>query len=279
MLGRNLLKGVAAVPLAITLAPPAAFAAQGRNRVRPMEPGWPDASAWAGLDKAVGGRLTRIEAPWAAAVKAPDSPETAALFKAVRNSFHNSESPAFTQSLGWTDAWRSKPSEYVVAVESAEDVSAAVKFARAHDVRLVVKGGGHSYLGGSNAPDSLLIWMKPMREIELHDSFVGKGCAGPGEHAVSLGAGCIWLEAYDAVTTKAGRYVQGGGCTTVGVAGLVQGGGFESFSKSFGTAAANLLEAEVVTADGQVRIANRQLRAPRGGTHLLRRGPARRRQD
>ncbi|HTN96278.1 MAG TPA: BBE domain-containing protein, partial [Nordella sp.] len=53
-----------------------------------------------------------------------------------------------------------------------------------------------------------------------------------------------------------GRYVQGGGCTTVGVAGLVQSGGFGSFSKNFGSAAAGLLEAEIVTADGQVRIAN-----------------------
>ena len=76
------------------------------------------------------------------------------------------------------------------------------------------------------------------------------------ETAVSLGAGCVWLEAYDAVTTKAGRYVQGGGCVTVGVGGFVQGGGFGGFSKGFGTGASNLLEAEVVTADGQVRIAN-----------------------
>jgi hypothetical protein len=65
----------------------------------------------------------------------------------------------------------------------------------------------------------------------------------------------IWLKAYAAVT-KAGRYVQGGGCCTVGVAGLIQSGGFGSFSKNFGLAAASLLEAEVVTADGQVRIAN-----------------------
>ncbi|MEO8809884.1 MAG: BBE domain-containing protein, partial [Rhodanobacter sp.] len=46
------------------------------------------------------------------------------------------------------------------------------------------------------------------------------------------------------------------GCTTVGVAGLVQSGGFGSFSKNYGTAAAGLIEAEVVTADGKVRIAN-----------------------
>ena len=71
-----------------------------------------------------------------------------------------------------------------------------------------------------------------------------------------VGAGAIWMHAYNAVTTKGGRYVQGGGCGTVGVAGLVLGGGFGSYSKSYGTAAASLLEAEVVTADGMVRIAN-----------------------
>ena len=64
------------------------------------------------------------------------------------------------------------------------------------------------------------------------------------------------MHAYNAVTTKGGRYVQGGGCGTVGVAGLVQAGGFGSFSKNFGTAAAGLLEAEIVTADGEVRVAN-----------------------
>jgi FAD/FMN-containing dehydrogenase len=50
--------------------------------------------------------------------------------------------------------------------------------------------------------------------------------------------------------------VQGGGCTTVGVAGLVQSGGFSNFSKAYGTAAAGLLEAEIVTADGKVLVAN-----------------------
>ena len=75
--------------------------------------------------------------------------------------------------------------------------------------------------------------------------------------AVSVQAGAIWMQVYDAVTTQHGRYVQGGGCTTVGVAGLVQSGGFGSFSKRYGSAAASLLEAEVVTADGEVRLANR----------------------
>ncbi len=256
MLRRHLLKGAAALPLALGL-PAAAFAAPLKRRVRPGEAGWPDAAAWAALGQQVGGRLIKIASPLAAAAKAPDSPETAALFKsALHNAFYVGETPALTQSLGWTDAWTSKPSEYAVAAESAADVAAAVNFARKHNLRLVVKGGGHSYLGGSNAPDSLLIWTKHLRAIELHDAFVPKGCKSAPETAVSVGSGAIWLEAYDAVTTQGGRYVQGGGCTTVGVAGLVQGGGFGSFSKGFGTGAANLIEAEVVTADGQVRIAN-----------------------
>ena len=125
-------------------------------------------------------------------------------------------------------------------------------------LRLVVKGTGHSYLGTSNAPDSLLVWTRGMNAVTLHDSFVGQGCEGKVAPvpAVTAEAGCVWIDLYTAVTTNAGRYVQGGGCTDVGVAGLVQSGGFGSFSRGFGTAASGLLEAEIVTADGAIRIAN-----------------------
>ncbi|HLZ75783.1 FAD-binding oxidoreductase [Phenylobacterium sp.] len=260
MLRRHLLKSAAALPLAAGFAGPltAFAAAPARKRVRPGDPGWPSATQWAALKTAVGGRLSKVSSPLTACAKAPDPAACEALFKSLKNPFFIGDEAGLTQTLGWTDAWTSKPSEYAVSPESAADVAAAVTFARRHNLRLVVKGGGHSYLGGSNAPDSLLIWTKKLKAIELHDAFVPQGCQGKvaPEHAVSVGAGCLWLEAYDAVTTKGGRYVQGGGCTTVGVAGLVQGGGFGSFSKGFGTGAANLLEAEVVTADGVVRIAN-----------------------
>ena len=121
-----------------------------------------------------------------------------------------------------------------------------------------MKGGGHSYQGTSCAADSLLVWTRQMNAISLHDAFVAQGCEATQapQPAVSVGAGAIWLAAYEAVTTRGGRYVQGGGCTTVGVAGLIQSGGFGSYSKKFGLAAAGLIEAEVVTADGVARIAN-----------------------
>ncbi len=157
------------------------------------------------------------------------------------------------------DAWTTQPSVYAVAARNGADVAAAVTFAQKHRLRLVVKGGGHSYLGTSNAPDSLMVWTRHMNAIELHDAFVARGGDGrvAPQQAVSIGAGAIWQQAYEAVTTQAGRYVQGGGCMTVGVAGLVQSGGFGSFSKGFGTAAASLLEAEIVTADGTVRVVSR----------------------
>ena len=158
--------------------------------------------------------------------------------------------------LAWNCRFDDARPVAVVRVASAGDVAAAVDFARTHRLRLVIKGAGHSYLGTSNAPDSLLVWTHGMKGITLHDAFVPKGCAVAAQHAVTVEPGVQWVEAYEAVTTKAGRYVQGGGCCTVGVGGLIQGGGFGSFSKRFGLAAAGLLEAEVVTADGQVRIAN-----------------------
>jgi hypothetical protein len=176
----------------------------------------------------------------------------------LKNPCYLGDEIGLTQSLGWVDAWTSKPSVYAMAARTTDDVVAAVNFAREHNLRVVVKGGGHSYQGTSNAPDSLLIWTRKMTAVTMHDAFIGAGCAGRHEpqQAVTVEAGAIWGHVYDAATTRAGRYVQGGGCLTVGVAGLIQSGGFGSFSKAYGTAAASLLEAEIVTADGTARIAN-----------------------
>ena len=259
MLRRHLLKTAAAMPFAAAFASPLPARASGTilpHRVRPADPGWPGEAHWEELKREVGGNLVRPRTVWAVCEASPGTPACLASLADVRNPFALGDNPGGTQVSGWLDAWRPAASAYAVAAHSTADVVEAVKFARLHNLRLVVKGGGHSYLGGSNAPDSLLIWTRAMNRIELHDSFVPQGCTVAPTHAVTLGAGCMWIDAYTAVTTKAGRYVQGGGCTSVGVAGLVQGGGFGSFSKRFGLAAASLLQAEIVTADGVPRIVN-----------------------
>ena len=255
---RRFLSAVSSLSLAAGVPLVAQARAGGADRVRPGDPAWPDEAAWQRLGAAVGGALVRVASPFDACRAQPDSATCAALFKTPANPWAIGDDIALTQTLGWVGAWVSSPSAYAVAARHAGDVVAAVNFARERRIRLVVKGGGHSYQGTSNAPDSLLVWTRRMREVALHDAFVPAGCAGrvAPQRAVSCGAGALWAHLYDAVTTRGGGYVQGGGCTTVGVAGLVQSGGFGSFSKAFGTAAGGLLEAEVVTADGQVRIAN-----------------------
>jgi FAD/FMN-containing dehydrogenase len=268
---RTVLKALAGLPLAglplisgcttsdAGVAAQLALPALPARWLRPGEPGWPGPADWAALGDSVGGRLVKVQAPFAVCEPDAGAAACANLFQGLLDPFYIQESPALTQSLGWTDAWTSQPSAYAVLAQTSADVAAAVNFAREHRVRLVVKGGGHSFIGASNAADSLLVWTRPnMRSVELLGSFVPQGGAGrvEPETAVSVGAGAIWIDAYNAVTTAGGRYVQGGGCTTVGVPGLVQGGGFGSFSKGFGTSGANLLEAEIVTADGSVRIVN-----------------------
>jgi FAD/FMN-containing dehydrogenase len=260
---RDLLRTVATLPLL-----PSAFAAQldrkksgtqrTPRRARPTDPAWPSQSRWEELKRRVGGNLIMVQPLFAACAAEPQGSACLEVLKNARNPFYLGDQPAGTQVSGWLDAWSPAASVYAVAARGAADVAAAVNFARLNNLRLVVKGGGHSYQGTSNAPDSLLLWTRAMNAVSLHDAFVGKGCRGKQDPtpAVTVDAGVMWIDAYDAVTTQAGRYVQGGGCTTVGVAGLVQSGGFGSMSKGFGTAAAGLLQAEIVTADGVVRTVN-----------------------
>nr|WP_314540632.1 FAD-binding oxidoreductase [uncultured Massilia sp.] len=254
---RDVLKASMSAALLHAIAPGKALAAASQRanvRVRPGMPGWPSAQEWQQLHADTGGRLIAPVSPFSQCASRADCADALA---GIENPYYIGDHPALTQTSGWQDAWVSQPSIRAVAARSAQDVAAAVRFARRHNLRLVVKGGGHSYLGTSNAPDSLLVWTRPMNAVVMHDAFVAHGCeADGGQPAVSIGAGAMWSDAYSAVTTRGGRYVQGGGCATVGVAGLIQGGGFGSFSKRFGTAAANLVEAEVVTADGEIRIAN-----------------------
>ena len=211
-------------------------------RCTPDKPCWPAPAEWERLGASLHGKLEQPRPPLAS-----------------KNPFYLQDQPGGTQSTGWLGAWNTASSAYAVAAEDADDIVAAVNFARQHRLRLVIKATGHDYLGRSNAPDSLLVWTHKMRHVSMHDAFTPRGCPATqaGSPAVTVEAGTRWLEAYQEVTVKHGRYVQGGGCTSVGAAGgFMQGGGFGSWSKKHGIAAASMLEAEVVTADGRLLVAN-----------------------
>jgi FAD/FMN-containing dehydrogenase len=262
MYRRTVLRGLAALPLLAVRAPllmaASRFTRSRLRRVRPADPAWPTAAQWQELSDAVGGNLIKVAPLFGACEAEPGGAACQDVAANIRNPFYLSDQPAGTEVSGWLGAWTPAPSAYALKARNSADVLAAVNFARDHNLRLVVKGTGHSYQGTSSAADSLLIWTRAMNEVTLHDAFVPRGFEGklPPVPAVTAGAGAMWTDLYDAVTSRAGRYVQGGGCTSVGVAGLIQSGGFGSFSKGFGSAASGLLEAEVVTADGKVLTVN-----------------------
>ena len=253
---RDVLKA-ALLSFVSTAARPASPAPAFR-RVRPADPQWPSPAQWDSLGSRLSGKLIRPQPILASCQADRAGGDCAEALRNLRNPYYIGDQASGTQVSGWMGAWQPAPSAFAIVAHSSADVAAGVDFARRHRLRVVVKGGGHSYQGTSNAADSLLIWMRPMPAIEVRESFVPRDCEGrvAAVPAVEIEAGAVWMDAYDAVTTRAGRYVQGGGCATVGVAGLVQSGGFGSFSKMYGTSASHLLQAEIVTADGKLRIVN-----------------------
>src|SRR5687767_12429870 len=140
---RHFLKSSAALPAFSILSSCVTTPEAGAVRVRPGDEGWPSEANWEELSRAVGGRLIKIESPLAACQKDPAA--CTELFGRIKNPFYIGDHPALTQTSGWIDAWSSKPSAFAVAASNTQDVVAPVNFARQHKLRLVVKGGGHSY--------------------------------------------------------------------------------------------------------------------------------------
>lgn len=231
-----------------------------RRRARPSDATWPKPSEWRDLAASLDGSLEACVNPADTVMAENGGRLDPAAISRLQNPFLIQEFSGGTQSAGWVNGWTARPSAQVVVPKNAQDVSKAIRFARSHALRLVIKGGAHSYLGQSNAADSLMIWTRDLKGLTLHDQFVPQGSAGTVEprQAVSVGAGEKFIHLYDFVIRQHGRYVQGGGCTSVGVGGHLQTGGFGSYSKYGGLTCANLLEAEIVTADGSILVVNAQ---------------------
>src|SRR5437870_4873432 len=140
----------------LQLWPPCLFASKTFRRRRPSDADWPSKAAWKRLNDALDGNLIPVEFPIDACIKDADGTACKNLIANIKNPYYIGEHPGLTQTLGWVDAWFTKPSVFAVAAKDANHVAAAIQFARENDLRLVLKGGGHSYQGTSNAPDSLL---------------------------------------------------------------------------------------------------------------------------
>ncbi len=158
--------------------------------------------------------------------------------------------PADDAYAGSTELWngmiRKRPA-LVVRAETATDAAAAVEFAAAHGVALSVRGGGHGVGGTALADGGLTIDLSAMRSVSVD----------PARRTATVDGGCL-LADVDGAAQAHGLATPLGFVSGVGVAGLTLGGGLGYLTRRFGWTVDNLLEVEIVTADGRLRRASRE---------------------
>jgi FAD/FMN-containing dehydrogenase len=127
------------------------------------------------------------------------------------------------------------------------DVLDALRFARAHDLLVSVRAGGHNVAGNAVCDGGLMIDLSLMKGIRVD----------PIARTARAQAGVTWGE-FDVETQAFGLATTGGVISTTGIAGLTLGGGVGWLNGRFGLACDNLISADVVTADGQFLRASEQ---------------------
>ena len=121
------------------------------------------------------------------------------------------------------------------------DVSAAVRFARDHDLEIAVRGGGHGVAGTAVCDDGIVIDLSVMRAVSVD----------PVERTALVQGGALWGDV-DHETQAHGLATTGGIIGHTGVGGLSLGGGLGWLMRKHGLAVDNLVRAEVVTAEGEI---------------------------
>jgi len=144
--------------------------------------------------------------------------------------------------------------------ESAADVSEVVRFARRRGWPVAARGGRHSFGGYSNAIGGIVADISRMDTVSLERD----------RPVVRVGAGANVLDVYRDLVLAHAMVLPVGTCPTVGISGLVLGGGFGRLMRRHGTTADSLRAATVVLADGRVVRCHEALRpdlfwALRGG--------------
>ena len=129
----------------------------------------------------------------------------------------------------------------IAQCNTADDVAASLAVARANDLEISVRGGGHNYAGHGVCEGGVMIDLSQMRSVDVD----------PATRRARAQGGATWAD-YDAATQEHGLASPGGVISHTGIAGLTLGGGIGWLSHKAGLSCDNLVSAQVVTADGNV---------------------------
>ena len=153
--------------------------------------------------------------------------------------------PAYETARKVYNAMIDRKPRLIVACADVADVMASVNFARKNNLPLAIRGGGHNAGGLGVWDDSLVIDLAPIKYTRVDAA----------ARTVTVGGGCTWADV-DHATNAFGMATPSGIISTTGVGGLTLGGGIGHLTRKCGLTIDNLLEADVVLADGRFIKAN-----------------------
>jgi FAD/FMN-containing dehydrogenase len=162
------------------------------------------------------------------------------LRRNLRGGLHLPGEAEYAEACTLFNAMIERQPALVARCAAAEDVIAALAFAREHGLPIAVRAGGHSVAGLSLVDGGLVIDVRAMNDVAVD----------PQRRVARVGAGATWAE-LDRATHAHGLATTGGRVSTTGVAGLTLGGGSGWLERKHGLACDNLLAVELVTADGE----------------------------
>jgi FAD/FMN-containing dehydrogenase len=160
---------------------------------------------------------------------------------ALRGELIQPGDPGYDEARKVYNAMIEKRPRMIARCSDVADVISCVNFARENDVLLAVRGGGHNGAGWGVADDALVIDLSAMRGTRVE----------PEAQTVRVEGGATWGDV-DHAAHAFGLAIPTGIISTTGVGGLTLGGGHGYLSRKYGLAIDNLLEADVVLADGRL---------------------------
>ncbi len=159
----------------------------------------------------------------------------------LRGSALGAEDPGLNEVREVFNAMHEGRPGVAVSCSGTADVVDAVNFAREQGLTVAVRGGGHSIAGLSAIDGGMLIDLAPMRGVHVD----------PDRRLAYVQGGALWGDV-DRETQRFGLVAPGGVVSDTGVGGLTLGGGYGWVRRKYGLSCDSVVEAQVVTADGQV---------------------------
>lgn len=165
--------------------------------------------------------------------------------QAIRGRVVRPENPEYELARRVYNAAIDRRPGLIIQCADVADVMHSVNYAREQKLAIAVRGGSHSAPGFGTCDGGMVVDLSRLRGVRVN----------PERRTAQVEGGCTWGDV-DHATHAFGLATPGGVISTTGVGGLTTGGGFGYLSRRYGLACDNLLSAGVVTADGQLRIAD-----------------------